>query len=68
MALVALVALAFGVELTRRRGEAYAEKAALHAKKERQCRDLVDFQDDYVARLKRLAWMPTEGKLANNLA
>jgi hypothetical protein len=54
MALVALVALAFGAELTRRRGEAYAEKAALHAKKERQCRDLVDFQDDYFACLKRL--------------
>ena len=32
MALVALVALAFGAEMTRRRGEAYAEKAALHAK------------------------------------
>jgi hypothetical protein len=47
MALVALVALAFGAELTRRRGDAYAEKAALHAKQERQCRDLVDFQDDY---------------------
>jgi hypothetical protein len=61
MALVALVALAFGAELTRRRGEAYAEKAALHAKKERQCRDLVDFQDDYVARLKRLAdWEEAE--------
>ena len=61
MALVALVALAFGAELTRRRGEAYAEKAALHAKQERHCRDLVDFQDDYVARLKRLAdWEEAE--------
>jgi hypothetical protein len=61
MALVALVALAFGAEMARRRGEAYAEKAALHAKQERQCRDLADFQDDYVARLKRLAdWEEAE--------
>ena len=61
MALVALVALAFGAEMTRRRREAYAEKAALHAKQERQCRDLADFQDDYVVRLKRLAdWEEAE--------
>ncbi len=55
MALVALVALALGAEMTRRRGEVYAEKAALHAKHERQCRDLADFQADYAARLERLA-------------
>lgn len=53
MVLVAVAALALGAEMTRRRGEAFAEKAAEHAKAERAHRALADSQDYAAARSRR---------------
>jgi hypothetical protein len=50
MALVAVVGLAFGAEMTRRRGEAYARRAAEYAEQEQTCHELGDRFYDAVAR------------------
>jgi ribonucleotide reductase alpha subunit len=50
MALVAVVALAAGAEMTRRRGEAYGQRAAEYAKQEQTCQEIADRFYDAVAR------------------
>jgi hypothetical protein len=53
MALVAVVALAVGAKITRRRGEAYARRTAEYASQEQMCQELADSLYDAVARDKR---------------
>ena len=50
MILVAVVALAAGAEMTRRRGEVYGQRAAEYAKQEQTCQEIADRFYDAVAR------------------
>jgi hypothetical protein len=55
MVLVAVVALAVAAEMTRRRGEAYAEKAAVHLMAEGNHRGGADLKDRLAAHCKQQA-------------